>query len=53
MTRAIAGLLRNAASEAALEGAVSTITAMALADEGFDLSALDREVEAILKTDIQ
>lgn len=48
MTRAISGLLSRAASAAEEDGVVPTDIAMSLSAEGYDLSALDRDVERIL-----
>ena len=44
MTRAIDALLNRATREQRQDGAVSTDTAMKLAAEGYDLSALDADL---------
>lgn len=51
MTRAIRALLNQAATSAADGDPVPTDIAMKLAAEGYDLTALDCDVEAILATD--
>ncbi len=48
MSRAIRGLLSRAATAAAEGVPVPTDIAMHLASEGYDLSALDGDVERIL-----
>lgn len=45
MSAAIAGLLSRASKEQRQDGAVSTHTAMLLAAEGYDLAALDNDLE--------